>query len=96
MHIACLDTESTSTGISNEILELSILNEQGALIHNQLYKPKRILYYIDAAVIIVSCDHQYRHWEYSFGQFKFSSHYLVLLSKTSYIFVTLQRYTPEP
>lgn len=42
MHIACLDTESTSTGISNEILELSILNEQGALIHNQLYKPKKV------------------------------------------------------
>jgi len=42
MHIACLDTESTSTGISNEILELSIYNEQGALIHNQLYKPKKV------------------------------------------------------
>ena len=42
MHIACLDTESTSTGLSNEILELSILNEQGSLIHNQLYKPQKV------------------------------------------------------
>jgi len=42
MHIACLDTESTSTGLSNEILELSIYNEQGELIHNQLYKPKKV------------------------------------------------------
>lgn len=42
MRIACLDTESTSTGLSNEILELSIFNEQGELIHDQLYKPKKV------------------------------------------------------
>ncbi|MCR5177155.1 MAG: 3'-5' exonuclease [Anaerovibrio sp.] len=42
MNIACLDTESTSTGLMNEILELSILDGQGHLVHNQLYKPKII------------------------------------------------------
>ncbi|MBR2143866.1 3'-5' exonuclease [Anaerovibrio sp.] len=42
MHIACLDTESTSTGLSNEILDLSILNEEGETVHSQLYKPKKV------------------------------------------------------
>lgn len=42
MHIACLDTESTSTGSRNEILELSIYDGRGQLIHNQLYKPRKV------------------------------------------------------
>lgn len=42
MHIACLDTESTSTGNRNEILELSIYDGRGQLLHNQLYKPKKV------------------------------------------------------
>ena len=41
MHIACLDTESTSTGKFNEILELAIYSARGELILNSLYKPKR-------------------------------------------------------
>lgn len=41
MYIACLDTESTSTGRFNEILELSIYSARGELILNSLYKPKR-------------------------------------------------------
>lgn len=41
MYIACLDTESTSTGKFNEILELSIYSARGELILNSLYKPKR-------------------------------------------------------
>ena len=41
MHIACLDTESTSTGRYNEILELAIYSARGELILNSLYKPKK-------------------------------------------------------
>ncbi len=41
MYIACLDTESTSTGKFNEILELSIYSARGELILNSLYKPKK-------------------------------------------------------
>ena len=41
MHIACLDTESTSTGRYNEILELAIYSARGELVLNSLYKPKR-------------------------------------------------------
>lgn len=41
MHIACLDTESTSTGKYNEILELAIYSARGELILNSLYKPKK-------------------------------------------------------
>lgn len=41
MHIACLDTESTSTGKFNEILELAIYSARGELILNSLYKPKK-------------------------------------------------------
>lgn len=41
MHIACLDTESTSTGRFNEILELAIYSARGELILNSLYKPRR-------------------------------------------------------
>lgn len=41
MYIACLDTESTSTGRFNEILELAIYSARGELILNSLYKPKR-------------------------------------------------------
>ena len=41
MHIACLDTESTSTGKFNEILELAIYSARGELILNSLYKPRR-------------------------------------------------------
>lgn len=41
MHIACLDTESTSTGKYNEILELAIYSARGELVLNSLYKPKR-------------------------------------------------------
>lgn len=37
MHIACLDTESTSTGKFNEILELAIYSARGELILNSLY-----------------------------------------------------------
>ena len=40
MHIACLDTESTSTGRYNEILELAIYSARGELVLNSLYKPK--------------------------------------------------------
>lgn len=41
MYIACLDTESTSTGKFNEILELAIYSARGELVLNSLYKPKR-------------------------------------------------------
>ncbi len=41
MYIACLDTESTSTGRFNEILELAIYSARGELVLNSLYKPKR-------------------------------------------------------
>ena len=41
MHIACLDTESTSTGKFNERLELAIYSARGELRRNSLYKPKR-------------------------------------------------------
>lgn len=41
MHIACLDTESTSTGKFNEILELAIYSARGELILNSLYKPRK-------------------------------------------------------
>lgn len=41
MYIACLDTESTSTGKFNEILELAIYSARGELVLNSLYKPRR-------------------------------------------------------
>ena len=41
MHIACLDTESTSTGKYNEILELAIFSARGELVLNSLYKPRK-------------------------------------------------------
>lgn len=41
MHIACLDTESTSTGRFNEILELAIYSARGEVVWNSLFKPKR-------------------------------------------------------